>query len=83
MRSVTLVKACDDGFIAMIRLSATYRMMVASSTYSAARLLRSRAFVKLCIAGSCGYWFNYLGPITHPVLKYLSFSQIKIIECNR
>lgn len=83
MWSVMFVKARDAGFIAMIRLSTMYRMMVASSTYSAARLLRSRAFVKLCIAGSCGYWFNYLGPITHPVLRYLSFSQIKIIECKR
>lgn len=63
MWSVMFVKARDAGFIAMIRLSATYRMMVASSTYSAARLPMSRAFTKLRISGFCSYCFEGLVPM--------------------
>lgn len=50
MWSVMFVKARDTGFIAMIRLSIMYRMMVASSTYRVARLLRSCALARLRIA---------------------------------
>ena len=47
MWSVMFVKARDDGFITMIRLSAMYRMMVVSSAYRVARLPRSCALVRV------------------------------------
>lgn len=47
MWSVMFVKARDVGFIAMIRLSTIYRMIVASSMYRAARLPRSCVLVRL------------------------------------
>lgn len=49
MWSVMFVKARDDGFIAMIRLSTMYRMMVASSMHRVARLPRTCALVRLCM----------------------------------
>lgn len=68
MWSVMFVKARDVGFIAMIRLSAMYRIMVASSAHRMVRLPRSRALVRLRM------W----APVVTG-LKYLTFSQVRII----
>lgn len=62
MWSVMFVKARDDGFIAMIRLSTMYRMMVASSVHRAVRLLRSCALVRVrmwaSVVTGLSVWFR-------------------------
>ena len=49
MWAATFGKARDAGFIAMSRMSTIYRMMVASSAYSAARLMVPYIVDTLCI----------------------------------
>ena len=61
-------KARDAGFIAMIRLSTMYRIIVASSAHRMVRLPRSRALARLRM------W----APVVTG-LKYLTFSQVRII----